>query len=502
MSRRSFLGGATAVTGVSVFSSLLGMQFFASAAAAQDGGDDYRALVCIFLEGGNDCYNMLVPTSPTEFPIYRAARGERPAQPLNSIGLRADAVENRGPYLELALDPSSANRVDAAGNDRGFALHPAMGKVRTLFEQGTLAFVANVGALSEPLTKAEYLAARDGSGGRQIPPALFSHSDQVKAWRSGQPDVRLPDGWAGRFPESLARTGPPAAAYPIPMHISVAGANTWQMNSGEGTYVISGNGSSSFLGHDDSVATSAARVRFEGLVGGANIGRADSFAGQSSANVFKQRYLTELDAATAMHDQFSAAFDSGMAQVPGAPDDDPTSLYSQLRAVAASMVAHQALGVRRQVFFVENGSWDHHSRLLVKHNAMLGELTDSIDWFWNAVDGLGMGDAMVGFTASEFGRTLARTGGGSGHAWGSHHMVFGGPVDGQKIFGHYPEDLTIGGPNDVETLGRILPTTSIDAFGTEMARWFGVTSQDVPVVFPNAAKFFDPAEAHPVGFLQ
>lgn len=484
------------------------MQQFAEVAAAQDGGDDFKALVCVFLQGGNDAYNMLVPTAPGEYARYSGARGslalQSAAQHAAIVADKKTPDLRRGPYLPLALDPSSPNTETVGGEARSFAIHPRMAEIQALFDAGNIAFIANIGTLSEPVTKAEYVAAVNGNGIKQIPNALFSHSDQVRQWRNGEPNRSVPDGWAGRFPVALSDGNDTQ----LPMHFSLQGNNGWQANDDRGTYVIGRNGSSSYLGQNSPDPTPVNGARYEAMVGGATIAPESSLAGASYTNAFKQHYADKALEAVAFYDEFSQHFDVTpfvddpfSVEEPFDPDAD-TTLENRLAAVAATIAARTALGMKRQVFFVQLGGFDTHKNVLSEQAPLLDELSAALQKFWDDIELLGLGQDVVTFTASDFGRTLKRNGQGTDHGWGGHQLVMGGAVDGAKIFGSYPESLAVGGPADVETNGRILPTTSVDEFGSELARWFGVPAADLPAVFPNASRFFDVvSEPHPLGFM-
>lgn len=495
MNRRSFIGRGLALTGASMFSSLITMQQLAGVAAAQQGDDGYKALVCLFMFGGNDGYNTLVPTHPGELADYQTSRGTLALQ-------LADTDARRGPYLPLQLAANSPNAMREDGDTRSFAVHPAMGEIQQLFDAGSLAFVANAGNLSEPISKAEYQAVANGQSSKLVPKALFSHNDQQSQWRNAEPNMAVPEGWAGRFPDELSDQNLGA----IPMRISLNGNTNWLANQGEGTYVISESGSRSLFGDDDTNPRSPERIRFEAQVGGdlvaipANL----TFDATPQRNVFKQFYNQQVRRTVDLHGEFSSQFAPALAQLETGLSDpmEDNGLELKLKAIAATVAASQGLQMKRQVFFVGLGGFDTHSKQLTDHNELLGVISRAMNKFWDALGVIDAQQDVVTFTASEFGRTLRRNGSGTDHAWGSHHWVLGGPVDGGKIFGQYPEQLTLGGPLDIESNGRMLPTTSIDEYGGELARWFGVPATDMSAVFPNADLFYDTATTpNPIGFL-
>jgi len=437
MNRRSFIGRGLALTGASMFSSLITMQQLAGAAAQQD-DDDYKAIVCLFLFGGNDGYNTLIPTHPAELADYQTARGTLSLEGPDAADAR------RGPYRPLTLDPTSPNatRTDD-GSARGFAIHPAMPEIQSLFDAGSLAFVANVGNLSEPITKSDYQAIVGGQSSKLIPKALFSHNDQQSQWRNAEPNMAVPEGWAGRFPDSLSDQNLGS----IPMRISLNGNTNWLANQGEGTYVISPSGSRSLRGDDATDPLSVERIRFEAQVGGdlvAAIPNNVTFDATPQTNVFKQFYNSQVRRTVDLHGEFSAQFTPALANLEAGLSDpmNANGLEERFKAIAATISASQGLAMKRQVFFVGIGGFDTHSKQLTDHNALMGLVSASLGKFWDALGVIDAQQDVVTFTASEFGRTLRRNGSGTDHAWASNHWVMGGPVNGAKVYGSYPEQTT------------------------------------------------------------
>jgi uncharacterized protein (DUF1501 family) len=464
ISRRKFLGAAScaALGTTGLLNSLISLKMTGKVAAASvpQAAEDFKALVCVFQAGGNDSYNMLIPSDAATYAQYKTTRGNL-AHPLTGTG------------AALPL-----NTLDAGG--RAYAVHPSMPEVRDLFNTGNLAFIANTGTLIEPASVAQYK-----SNSVALPKALFSHNDQIFQWQTSVPQGGSATGWAGRMSDVLNARVPAGA---LGMNISLNGNNILQTGQQTTAYAISERGSVSLIGK---TATQ-----------GVNMLRFDAFTSMADVqyqNLFEQSYINELKLSVERDRLFSDAFNSATINTVFVQQD----LAADLQAVARTIKARQALGMKRQVFFVLYGGWDHHQDLLATQGEMLGVLSQSLKNFWDALGELNMQNNVVTYTASDFGRTLRSNGRGTDHAWGGNHIVMGGPVVGQKLYGKYPEDLRLGGAGDVGTNGRMLPTTSVDAYMAELALWFGVSKTELKSVLPNIENFYDPASAsNPLGFLR
>jgi uncharacterized protein (DUF1501 family) len=465
LTRRKFLGAAScaALGTTGLFSTLLNLKMTSKAVAANlsaNAADDFRALVCIFQAGGNDSFNMLIPTDTASYAQYTSVRGNL-ALPIAGAG------------AALAL-----NAQNTAG--RSYALHPAMPEVRDLFNTGKLAFISNVGTLIEPTTVAQYK-----SDSVRIPRALFSHSDQIMQWQTSLPQGGSPTGWAGRLADVLnakVNTGS------IGMNISLNGNNMMQTGLATTSYAISPAGSISLIGKNNIAGKNA--LRFDQLT---------SMADLQYQHLFQQAYMNELRQSIDNDEAFSAAFSGATVNTVFAD----SGLATDLRAVAKTIAARAQLGMKRQVYFVLYGGWDHHQELLETQSEMLAVLSAALKNFWDALVELGVQDNVTTFTSSDFGRTLRSNGRGTDHAWGGNHIIMGGSVLGQRIHGQYPDDLALGGKWDVGTNGRLLPTTSVDEYMAELALWLGVAKTDLATVFPNITNFYDVgSSAMPVGFMK
>ncbi|HMO05080.1 MAG TPA: DUF1501 domain-containing protein [Kiritimatiellia bacterium] len=461
LTRRRFLGQAScaAVSAIPVINTLLNLKLAGSVAAAEPGAGEYRALVCLFLNGGNDSFNMLVPRGAAEYADYAA--------------IRQDLALAQGELLAI-------NPLDHPGPQLG--VHPAMPELQQLFEDGHAAFVANVGTLVEPVTKAHYLG-----GSAPLPLGLFSHSDQVEQWQTSLPDTRSAVGWAGRMADLLQSVN---ANTKVSMNISLAGSNVWQSGQSVFEYAITPDGAVGLQGY------APAWQQYQDVIQSRSAA-VDGQLGLHYQNLFAQAFASSKRDAVNAYEVFAAAT---------APDLPPgavfpaTTLGRSLRMIARTIAGRDALGMTRQTFFVNFGGWDHHDEVLNNQAAMLPVVSQAVGAFYQALDLLGVANQVTLFSASDFGRTLTSNGRGSDHAWGGNQFVVGGGVNGRRIYGHYP-DLYEDNALDVGR-GRLIPTTSTDAFFAELALWLGVSRTNLPLVLPNITRFFDPnGTAWPLGFL-
>ncbi len=445
-SRRQFLRQAScaAVGSTSLYSVLLNLATAGRASAETlSPFGDYKALVCLFLDGGNDSFNMLTPGEPEEFQRYAAARANLSlAQP--------DVLPITGPQ------------------GRRFALHPGMAEVRDLYDAGHLSFVANVGTLVEPTTLDQINAYT-----AKLPLGLYSHSDQSMHWQTSTPDKRGSVGWGGRMAEILQSVN---ERNEISMNISLSGTSVFQSGENLIPYAITPHGSPLLAGYDD-----ATQPFFRKAV--------DSMLEQNYQNLLKQTYARLTRNAIDSSAVFLDAWNKAKRVATRFPNTD---LGRRLRGTAQAMATRDLLGMRRQVYFVRYGGWDHHDEVLATQAGMLTTLSQAVGSFWTALGELGLQDDVLLFTASDFGRTLSSNGEGSDHGWGGNQFVLGGGHRGGRIYGDYPEDLSIG--NNLDTgRGRLIPTTSVDSYFAELALWLGVSPGDLPAVLPNIERFYDPA---------
>ena len=403
--------------------------------------DDYKALVCVFLHGGNDSFNMLVPNTTAEYNAYAVSRQ-------NLALLQSDL---------LPITPASS-----AGPDYG--LHPAMGETQRLFQVGRAAFVANVGPLVEPTTRDQYF-----QGSVTLPPQLFSHNDQQDQWASLRGNVPSKTGWGGRMADLIRNS---VTEQLMATNISVAGTDLFQSADETVAYVMGANGPLQFEGF----STNPEDIRYEQRQAFLRIVDAsyDSIYERGFADVQRRA----VDAA----DQVSAA----IANVPPLNTVFPQSqLGTQLRTVARLIASRDELQMQRQIFFVAVGGFDSHDDQ--NQPGLLGGVSDAIAAFYDATVELQVDQMVTTFTQSDFGRTLTSNGDGTDHAWGGNQLVVGGAVNGGDLYGSYPV-LEIGGPEDVGG-GRIIPSTSADQYAATLSRWFGIPEVDLDVVAPSLSNF-------------
>ena len=407
-------------------------------------GTDYKALVCVFLYGGNDANNVIIPHDATGYASYAAARGIL-AIPQSSL-------------LPLTfLD----------GDTRDFAFHPKLPELQSLFNQGKLAMVANVGTLVGPITQSDYL-----SGGAAVPPKLFSHLDQSVQWQSSAPD-HTNFGWGGRIADLLSSLN---SNSPVSLTISVAGTNTFEVGNTVLPFQVSPVGGIALAGFNK---TANANIRLQAF---------KDLLAQPHNNLLEQAYADTVKRSIADNDILAA--------VPNLSTTFPTTnLGRQLKMVARFINGRSNLSMQRQIFFCAAFGYDTHGSQVTAQNSLLTELSQALSAFYSATVEMGVDQQVTTFTASDFGRTFPTNGSGSDHGWGSHQFVLGGAVGGGRLYGTFPT-LAVGGPDDTGQ-GRWIPTTSVDEFSATMASWFGVAASDLSTVFPNIGRFANPN----LGFL-
>jgi len=413
----------------------------------------YRALVCVYLGGGNDSANMVLATDAPSWDGYLKARTTLPAP----IALPLPDVA--GGVLPIVPTTVQAGRT--------FALHPSMGALRTLFDGGRAAVVANVGPLVQPLTKAEW-NARSG----RTPPQLFSHNDQTSIWQAYRPEgARI--GWGGRMGDLFA------ASNGRPPFTLISASGTAVFLAGESTmqFQTSGNGAGPQVGN--------LTGGLFGSTSGTNPLRA-VVSTERGANVFEREHARIVNTAITTSDVMRTAVTS-FAGLPAPPANN--GLASQLRTVAQIIGARNALGMQRQVFYVSMGGFDTHDNQNANHATLMQRLAEAIAYFDTlmanpAINAL---NDVTLFTASEFGRTLTSNGDGTDHGWGAHHIVAGGAVRGGDIYGTFPL-IGVNTDDDVGQ-GRLLPKISVDQYAGTLARWFGLSDAQVQTIFPNIVNF-------------
>jgi uncharacterized protein (DUF1501 family) len=423
------------------------------------GFSDYKALVCLFMFGGNDSWNMVVPSSTAEYNAYSRARGG-------------------GTTSSLAIDRAALLPITRAGQVAGdptFGFHPSMTGTRDLFASGRLAVLPNVGPLVRPTTKAQYQTA--ASSGHQLPPQLFSHNDQQDQWHSLRGRAVMRSGWAGRVADLLvAQTG----SQQLALNVSLAGQTLFQAGEVARPYVSGAAGAASFTGFGTTGVTGGRRTSYEAVLNASTALTTNTMYERSFAAVQRRalQYADRVNAAIAAGPNFAALPNTGVTLTP---------LQTQLRTVAKMIASRAQLSMSRQIFFVSVGGFDQHDTLLADQPGLLTNVSNSMKMFHDAMGEIGMHNSVTMFTHSDFGRTLTSNGDGSDHAWGGVQLVAGGAVRGGRFYGDYPlleigSTLEIGG-------GRIIPTVSVDQYAATLARWFGVADADLAKVAPSIGNF-------------
>lgn len=427
--------------------------------AGTGGFADYKALVCLFLFGGNDSWNMVVPTSTAEYNAYSRSRGG---------GTTSSLAVDRASLLPISLPGQVAG-------DPAYGFHPSMTGARDLFNEGKLAVMANIGPLIRPTTKTQYQTA--GTTGHALPPQLFSHNDQQDQWHSLRGRTVMRSGWAGRVADVLASR---TADQQLALNVSLAGQTFFQAGEVARPYVSGATGAANFTGFGTTGVSGGRRTSFEALLAASAASTTNTMYERGFASVQQRaiRYAERVNAAIAAGPDFAALPNSGVTL---------TALQTQLRTVAKMIASRAQLSMSRQIFFVSLGGFDQHDTLLADQPGLLANVSSSIKMFHDAMVQIGMQDSVTLFTHSDFGRTLTSNGDGSDHAWGGIQLVAGGAVRGGRFYGQYPL-LEIGSAQDVGA-GRFIPTTSADQYAATLARWFGVADADLSKVAPSVNNF-------------
>ncbi len=490
-SRRALLkaaAGCGMMTNTSLLATLLNLQATKAMAAGNSGAGGYKALVCLFLFGGNDSFNMLAPldgdATSGEYGDYHAVRGGYD-----------DGTNNPG---GLALEQSTLLPIDGP-NGRGFGVHPGMPEIQNLYQNGKLAFLANVGSLNRPTTRTEY--NNNSVGARPL--GLFSHADHQRHWMTSVPNTRSQVvGWGGQMADLLTSTNQNPF---VSMNISTNGVNLFQAGNTVVPYTI-GLGSNDLnnpatLGNNPATVVSNyfADVNQTGNIQNKIFSRnTDDILGQTYSNLLAQSLADtnrgSIDAAI--------EFNNAVNSVVLSTQFDNEALSRRMRVIAKVIGAQATLQQTRQVFFVAIGGWDNHSNLIPAQAVNLPRVSRAVGSFYNAMVELGVENDVTLFSASDFARTLGTNGQGSDHAWGSNQFMVGGCVDGGKIYGTYPTSLL----NPVDPFagnlnlgrGRMIPTTSVDVMSAELAMWFGISNnQDLETMLPQIREFYSSSETNP-----
>jgi uncharacterized protein (DUF1501 family) len=454
-SRRDFLRLSTETAISAALASTLGSFQRVSAATADTSG--YKALVCLYMTGGNDGFNTVVPLTQAGYSLYAQTRSN------------------------LALPSSSLLPLNGTASDGSvYGLHPSCPELQSMFNAGNAAILANVGTLVQPTTPAQVQV-----GAIPLPPQLFSHGDQATQWQTSYANSPHRYGWAGRLADMYVAQG---VTPNLSINIDIGGPNYWQQGTATNPYTLGVNGAPIM---DDTSNSFRSGLRSKTASALLSQGSNDS---SLLVNQFSAVQNSAASKVTFVNNAYAAA---GDLTTPFPAYDKDSALGAQLHAVSRLIKARSQIGDARQLFFVNMNGFDTHQNQLNDQATNLRILSQNIHTFWTAMGEISMQSNVTLFTASDFGRSLGSNGSGADHAWGSHHLIVGGAVKGGNYYGKMPT-LKIGGPDDINaTSGQLVPTTSTDQYSATLASWFGVAAADLPTLFPNLKNFATPT----LGFM-
>lgn len=454
--RRHFLKKlALGIGSASLLATQSKLQLMQSAMAMStdySGLSDHKSLVCVFLFGGNDSYNMLVPYEQSAYNQYRS--------------VRSNLAIGRNSLLPL--------------NGNQYALHPSMPDLQALYNQNDLAVMGNVGSLIQPTTRASFQNETV-----PLPADLFSHNHQQEFWETGTnaSSSSQPPGWGGRMMDMLITAN---ADQTSPSLFSLSGNSVWQRGQKGLDFVLN-----PYAGIEEIEAFADKdwpRYKRSRIAAWQKIlqNNSPSLLNQQLSNT----YVRTEERIGNLVDQYDSAPEINTVF------PDQGQFGKQLSTVAKMISIREGLGMKRQIFFVGIGGWDTHGNQLIEHAERLATLNAGLSSFYKATEELGVKDSVTTFTASDFGRTLSINGDGTDHAWAGHHLVMGGAVNGGQIHGQMPE-LVLDGPDDAQDTGRLIPKYGIDQYGATLGKWMGMTDSDLLEIFPNLSNF----NSYDLGFM-
>ena len=459
ISRRAFISRASALSIAGAATPFV-MNLAAMGEAAAATATDYKALVCVFMYGGNDYANTLVPYDAAQYASYAAQRSALA-------------------YSQASLAGTVLQPTTALPGGAQYALAPELAKLLPVFDAGKMAVMLNLGTLVQPTTKAQYQA-----NSVRLPPKLLSHNDQQSYWQASSPEGAA-SGWGGRIGD-LLQSGNGTASLTC---INPSGNAVFLTGKAAIQYAVTPSGPIALNARNSLQGSTAAATLLQSLIAG------------GGPHQFEALHGTIGKRALDLYAQVSTAL--GQAQVtttafPAAADPQ-SSLGAQLQMVAKLMSVSSQLGAKRQVFFVSTGRYDTHDGLGTLHPTLMTNLADALRAFYDTTVELGIASQVTTFTGSDFGRALTANTDGSDHGWGSMHFVLGGAVNGKRYYGINPV-LANGGPDDIGQ-GRLIPTMAVDQYAATLASWFGVAASDLPTVVPNIGNYAGSALGTNIGFV-
>lgn len=500
-SRRLFLRHAGVMSALGAAGGPLALNLSALGTASAQTASDYKAIVCIFLFGGNDSVNMVLPTDTASFTNYTTLRSQAPDSiALLAPGTAANAGAANGSPARLGgvlpITPTNAQ-------GRSFALHPAMGTLQTMFNTDRrVAILPNVGPLILPTNKTQY-----SQSNHPKPVSLFSHNDQQNTWQSFLPEGATV-GWGGRMGDLLASMN----SRTVFTSITAGGNAVWLSGNEVRQYQVTNSGAIR-LGTNaagqvyGSAAVGQAMERIVMTTRGGHLLEADLSA--VSARSMQAESLLRNALKPASDPLFGTAPASGNYSATNDPKlryPDPNNpattvanpLAQQLQIVARMIDAAGTaeIGAKRQVFFVSMGGFDTHDAQNNNHAQLMARLAHALRYFDDTLGAMGVRNQVTTFTASDFGRTFTSNGDGTDHGWGAHHFVAGGAVRGGDLYGTFPvygaknaNNNNFDSSPDQISNGALLPTTSVDQLGATLGKWFGLSDTQLLDVFPNLRNF-------------
>lgn len=510
MNRRRFLSqGLMMGSAAATAPWALNLASLGSASAQSASTTDYKALVCIFLSGGNDAHNTVIPLDTVSWRCYTGTR-----DPVVRAALSGTSLTSSSSTASLALPASSIlsiSHANAAGlnTGRSFGLHPQLKQVQQIYRSGKAAVVANIGPLVQPTSKVDMIDAAF-----ELPKKLFSHNDQQTTWQTFEPEGAT-GGWAGRIMDTLASRNVNQTF----SSVGINNSNVWLAGRNVMPYQIGTSGV--YLMGGDSGTVLGSNALYQAVRSVAQIhNRQDPFA-QDYVKVTQRALSAEAALKAALPAANMAPWGSPGSAAPAVdpllqyvnPETGksaPNNLAMQLQVVARMIAArnHSAIGARRQVFMVNLGGFDTHSDQMRQHADLMAKLDHAIGFFFNTLGnmpgGVDMRSQVTTFTASEFGRALFNNGDGTDHGWGGHHFVVGGAVKGGDVYGAYPQFRAFDGDgeffSDQLLLGGVLlPGLSVDHLVYTLGKWMGAAPADLLGITPNLHNF--DSTGHDIGFM-